>query len=154
MDVSRLQRPVEFQGDDETDTGLCQELFRRAADYIAGFSWCKSVIETHVGHCVGGIFALVLFRIEPARPDADEWIWVVVGDLPPAYIAPASEHPRDALADYIDQMARWVEAVRSGGSVDDLIPVNAAPTAEWATALATRLDFLRTEILPTMGDND
>ena len=57
-------------------------------------------------------------------------MWEVVGDLPSAYIAPASPSPHDALEDYIGQMLKWVDAVRDGRPVTDLIPVNTPPTRD------------------------
>jgi hypothetical protein len=150
VDVSRFPTPDEFKGDDPTDKALCAELFTRANDYLVSFSWCKSIKATYVGDCLGGILALMLFQIEPAGADVDEWIWVVVGDLPPAYIAPASPMPYDALEDYVDQMERWVIAVQSGASVDDLIPVNVAPSAALASELEKRLRFIRENVLPTV----
>jgi hypothetical protein len=115
MDLSRVRSLTQFGGEDEDDHQLSKDLLKEADSYIRAFAWCKSVKETYVGDCVGGIVALVLFRIEPAVRDVDEWIWVVVGDLPPAYIAPASPDPADALDDYIYQMSRWILAVRTGG---------------------------------------
>ena len=44
-------------------------------------------------------------------------------------------------------MRRWVEAVRAGGSLDDVIPVNAPPTSGNADDLAGRLGFLKANLL-------
>jgi hypothetical protein len=44
-------------------------------------------------------------------------------------------------------MTRWVEAVRAGTSLEDVIPVRAEPTLEHAAMLASRLQFIRDEIL-------
>ena len=154
MDVANFRRPAAFQGEDAKDTALCHGLFNEADRYIRSFDWCKSVRETYIGDCLGGIVAIVLFHIEPASADVDDWIWVVVGDLPPAYLAPAAAQPRQVLEDYIGQMATWVEAVRRGEPVNELIPVNASPTREWADALDSRLRLLRKSTLPHIGDAD
>ena len=45
-------------------------------------------------------------------------------------------------------MRKWVDAVKDGTSIDDLIPVNIAPIAENADRLDSRLNRLETEILP------
>jgi hypothetical protein len=89
----------------------------------------------------------LLCRIVPAEEAVDEWLWVVVGDLPPAYIV--TDNARDtpsALDAYTGEMERWIEAVRKGQSVADLIPVLTAdgsevidPTIEYAADLGTRL---------------
>jgi hypothetical protein len=44
-------------------------------------------------------------------------------------------------------MHEWVEAVRTGRPVENVIPVNVPPTVEWATELKTRLEFLQDKIL-------
>ena len=44
-------------------------------------------------------------------------------------------------------MTLWVDAVRRGVSLDDIIPVNAPPSRVNVDDLASRLDFLQNEIL-------
>lgn len=142
-------QPVEsFQGENSEDGALCREQFDGALRYVASFDWCGGINEIYVGHCIGGIISLLLVRIAPARANVDEWIWVVYGDLPPAYIAPADARPSEALAAYLHQMRRWVDAAQAGEPVDGLIPVNVPPTREWAEQLGRRLGFLETEVLP------
>ena len=75
-------------------------------------------------------------------------LWVVVGDLPPAYLV--TDDVPDALCalrDYIGLMRRWVAAVKAGEPVVDLIPVNAPATLANAEALRIRLDSLEHNIL-------
>jgi hypothetical protein len=79
---------------------------------------------------------------------------VVVGDLPPAYIAvDDAPNPACALDSYIGAMEDWVDSVKAGRPVDHLIPVNIAPTAENAAKLASRLKFLDEEILSFYADD-
>jgi hypothetical protein len=86
--------------------------------------------------------------LRPAAAGVDEWLWVVVGDLPPAYLV-ADGNPtwQEALAGYIDEMRRWVDAAMAGAPVDDLIPVNTPPTAEYAEMLGSRLRTLEETLL-------
>src|SRR2546429_5374748 len=52
------------------------------------------------------------------------WVWVVVGDLPSAYLdAEEAPTPVGALRRHIDIMRRWINAVRGQGPFDD----NVAP---------------------------
>jgi hypothetical protein len=148
LDFSKTVPEDQVQGDDEEDTQLLRELIARAKRYIEGFAWCKDLRETYFGLGVGGIFAVVLTRIEPAREDVDEWLWVVVGDLPPLYlVTDDAPNPAAALDAYIGEAERWVAAVRAGEPVDDLMPTGAPPTSEWADQLDSRLRFLDREIL-------
>ncbi len=91
---------------------------------------------------------MFLFEISPASSDVDRWIWVIVGDLPTAYVASDDcLTPATALDGYIGEMEEWVDAVESQRPVDDLIPVNTAATPENAVQLKKRLVFLRQHIL-------
>jgi hypothetical protein len=122
-------------------------MIREAETFLSGFRWCLEVRELYVGLAFPGVVAVFLMRIIPSE-DADEWLWVVVGDVPPAYLvlddAPTSA---DALRGYIEQMDRWVAAVKVGDSTDGIIPVNTAPTSEAADALETRLRLLEVGVL-------
>jgi hypothetical protein len=76
-------------------------------------------------------------------------VWVVVGDVPPAYVVhEPGDSWQDALAGYVSEMQRWVDAVRVGQQPgDDIIPVNAPATTENAELLASRLGFIRTRLV-------
>ena|ERR1700744_4000346 len=96
----------------------------------------------------GGIAAVFLFEIEPASTDVDGMLWVIVGDLPPAYLV-VEESPTalDALKTYLELMQEWVIAVREEKSTEECIPVNRPATRENADTLETRLNFLKKEFL-------
>ena len=148
MDLTRLTPVSRMAGDDPTDTALLRDLLDRAEGYLRSFQWCERIEEAYFGLGVGGIVAVFLFRIRPTKPDVDEWLWVISGDLPPAYlVTDNAPNPASALQVYVELMGEWVDAVLGGRAVDHLIPVNVPPTAEWATNLQGRLKFLREEIL-------
>ena len=48
----------------------------------------------------------------------------------------------------IDLMREWVEAVKAGNSIQDLIPVNAPPTIGNADDLERRLKFIEEHVVP------
>jgi hypothetical protein len=120
--------------------------FARA--YIDSFRWCESIKSDYVGMLFPGIVSVFLFNINPARPDVDDWMWVVVGDIPSAYIAcENAKNPAAALDAYIGAMEEWVAAAHAGDDVKNLIPVNVPPSIESAEHLQRRLNFLDSEIL-------
>jgi hypothetical protein len=136
-------------GGDEEDTKLLRAMSTEAQAYIQSFSWCKSIRETYFGDGYGGIIALFFFRIEPTKANVDEWLWVVVGDLPSAYLViDRSKNPSQALENYIDEMSKWVKLAKQGKSSKNVIPVNVAATPENAEALEGRLKFLREVMVP------
>jgi len=87
------------------------------------------------------------FTFRPPRA-VDDTLWVVVGDLPSAYLA-LDDAPtwREALQGYVYEMGQWVSAVKQGDSLDDVIPVAVEPTIEHAEMLASRLAFIEEKIL-------
>lgn len=123
--------------------GKLSELENAALNYIRSFSWSGDVLALFRGVHVPGILGIFLVRLHPAAAGVDEWLWLVVGDVPPAYlVADGNSTPADALEGYIREMRRWVHAARSGAPVDDLIPVNAPPTPDFADMLDRRLESL------------
>jgi hypothetical protein len=56
---------------------------------------------------VGGVVSTFLFRID-AEPNIDEWLWVVVGDLPSCYLV------TDRASDGIKASRRTVKSWRIG----------------------------------------
>lgn len=123
-----------------------------AVDFIASQKWCVKINDVYVGSVFPGILAIFLIKIEPINDDVDEQVWVVVGDLPSAYITYEGDTrtPLEALLVYIDVMGDWVDAVRNGDDLNSVIPVDVEPTLENAESLESRLEFLKKVIVPEM----
>ena len=137
-------------GDDEEDTRLLRAMSSRAQEYILSFSWCRSIRAAYFGDGCGGVVALFLYRIESSEANVDEWLWVVVGDVPPAYLViDDCKTPSQALEGYIDEMSKWVVLAKKGRTSKRVIPVNAPATPEYAEALEGRLKFLRDVMVPS-----
>ncbi|HEX9217950.1 MAG TPA: hypothetical protein VF864_13320 [Gemmatimonadales bacterium] len=125
-----------------------RELAERTQDFVQSFAWCDRVTASSMAFAVAGVIGVFKVDLVPALPAADPTVWVVVGDLPPAYLAyEAGDTWQDALRGYVEEMGLWVQAVRDGKSVQELIPVNVPPTMIYAEQLNTRLEFIRTEFL-------
>jgi len=152
VDLSAVT-PVSAQmGDSDTDSSMLLTMASDARRFLESFEWCKAVSEQYFGMGVGGVVAVFLCRITPATAEVDEWLWVVVGDVPFAFlVTEEAPTPLLALNAYVREMERWVQAAKTGGPVDDLIPVNVAATSEWGSRLESRLAFIRSEILRSRG---
>jgi hypothetical protein len=102
-------------------------------------------------------FAIFFFHIQPGKPDIDPWIWIMTGDLPPAYLPLADcESPSEAFEMYVDGMNRWVEFARQGraGTEEDGVPpVNVPATPKWAEQLHQRMITLEKFLGPIFRDN-
>ncbi len=156
--ASSLIPAAKMKGDDAVDTRLLRKMSEEARRYISSFSWCGSVVDSYFGGGVGGIFAVFFFHIQPSRHGISPWIWIMVGDIPPAYL-PLDDcsSPAKAFRTYIRGMSQWVEFAREGkhGTVEQGVPpVNVPATAEWAERLNQRLFGLTTALQGIFQDED
>lgn len=149
VNIENMKSVDLIEGEDADETKLLKEMAKEARDFLCSHKWCERVDDQHLAFGVGGVVAVFLVQITPAATNVDPYLWVVVGNLPPAYmVIDGSPTGADALDGYCSLMEEWVEAVKNGESIDDLIPVNVPPTREWADQLSGRLDFLKSKILP------
>lgn len=148
-------RAVEFRWYDvvgEPWPSNASMLQREARAFLQGHRWCRSVRSLTLISRIEGVVGLFYAEIDPEPSSgADEAIWVIVGDLPPAYLdIPSVPTPREAVEAYISLLEEWVEAVTEGKPLDDLLPVYSCfdwvlvpPTMRYAKMLRARLPLLR-----------
>lgn len=115
--------------------------------FLLGQKWCKKILNGYLDIAWEGILGVFWFEIEPTIKDVDSTTWVIVGDLPSAYICNDNPNGVSALDAYVHEMQSWVDAVRAGQAVDDLITVNVSPTIEFADMLESRLRFIQGRLL-------
>jgi hypothetical protein len=148
VDTTKVIPVALMKGEDEEETAGLNEMLEEATDYLKSFSWVREVKAAYLGIGFPKIVGVFLFEIDSSKEDIDDKVWVVVGDLPPAYItAEDAPNPATALDAYIGAMEQWVAAAKTGRGVENLIPVNVPPTIENAERLESRLRFLDKEIL-------
>ena len=147
--ISGVVPIAEMTGDDEEDSALLQKAYLEARSFLLAHKWCLGIGEAYFGAGLGGIVAVFLAAIDPVPTGVDEWLWVVVGDVPPAYLVlDDCPTPIAALKAYIGLMREWVALARDGISSRKVIPVNVPSTPENATMLQDRLDTIANTILP------
>jgi hypothetical protein len=120
-------------------------LHKEAQDYLGSFDWCldikKSWYESDVSsYDIVGVF---LFEIEPVNNNVDDFIWVIVGDLPPVYLDKSVASGIEAIEIYCDLMEDWIDTVKKGRSLEECFPVANEPSNENAELLETRIGLLR-----------
>lgn len=131
-----------------------RELANEAVRFLKSHSWCGPVRSCELGFAVAGVVGVFKITFEPARRNVDAVLWVITGDLPPAYlVTDAAPDWQSAMAAYVREMKKWVAAVRDGTSTADVIPVNVAPTSEHAEMLESRLDFIQREFIEVPAEN-
>lgn len=148
VDFSKVKEWFEYLEDVGEDKDEASSMCQEAKEFLEYYDWCLEIKKSYIGMFYPGIIAIFLFNIKPSRTDVDEWIWVVVGDLPPAYLTTEEcPNPASALDGYIGAMLEWVDAAQQNKSVAELIPVNVPATKKNAEMLKVRLDFLDEKIL-------
>lgn len=148
VDVRRMIEIKKLDSSELEHVGELVSLSREAESFLRSFEWCVRIVNGWLDRGWGYIVAVFLFSIEPADDSIPDCVWVIVGDLPPAYID-VQDNPNGACAldAYVTEMQNWVDNVMNNRSVADLIPVNAPPTKEYAEMLQSRIDVIRKEIL-------
>ena len=126
-----------------------KQLAKEARNYLQSFSWCLTIKTGWLAYSCGYIVGLFYFEIVPdISKGADSHVWVIVGDLPPAYIdilnAPSAHR---ALELYIHLMEEWASKVNNGDDISDCYPVNAPATQEYANMLTSRMNLLKEDHL-------
>jgi hypothetical protein len=144
--------PVEeIVGDDEEDTQLLNEMVEMARNYIASHKWHLPISAMYLVFGIGGIAAVFLVEFEGKIGGTDDRLWIVVGDLPPAYmIVVEDDTAQQALEAYCQLMDDWIAAVSTSGHFGEVFPVSAPPTQEHADMLHDRIEYLRNEIVPNV----
>lgn len=148
IDLDELQEELEIKGDDAEDTGLLREMAADARTYIKSYRWCPPVANVYFAFGVGGIVGVFLIQFEEAIEGSDDALWVVVGDLPSAYlVVEPGDDGMSALRRYCSMMEEWAYSVLNGNPLDECFPVAAEATQQHGEMLSQRMAFIRTEIL-------
>ncbi len=149
MQTDALIPESSIVGDDEDDTRLLRELASRARNYVGSFHWSVPVKDLYLGVGIGGVVAVFLIHFTKPVAETDEYLWVVVGDVPSAYfVTDDAPDPLSALHVYCELMDDWVKAVRGGTVGEDVFPVEAPEDEEHAAMLEQGLAFIRGKLLP------
>ncbi len=137
------------------------EMGAEAERFLTAHRWCGRVTGAFLAWGVAGVLAVFYFEIEPASPNADDAVWVIVGDVPPAYMdVPSCPTPLSAVDAYATCMEDWANDVLAGRSVAEDIPVyyrdstNPVPaTPEMAEMVLSRMGTIGRIILPAMEED-
>lgn len=149
IDTSAFQEEFKITGDDPDDTELLREMAIEARAYVEDHDWSPPVTSIHLAFGIGGVVAAFLVQFDEVIEDTDDdALWIVVGDLPSAYVVvEPGDDGEAALSRYCELMEDWAFNVLKGHSLDDSFPVAAEATQENAEMLGQRIAFIRTEIL-------
>jgi len=147
--VSGVVPAEQMFGDDADDTVRLEADLQAARRYLLSQKWCFGIRNMYFGAGLGSIVAVFLAELDQPANGVDEWLWAVVGDVPPAYmVVDDCPTPIAALEAYVELMRAWVELARKGKQSDEVFPVNVLATPENAEKLQKRLDSLKMAVIP------
>jgi hypothetical protein len=154
IDTSDFQEESKITGDDSDDTELLREMATEARAFLEDYEWCPPIRSVHLALGIGGVVAVFLFQFDEVIDDTeDDALWIIVGDLPSAYVIVEPGDDGDAaLRRYCELMEDWAFNVLKGNSLDESFPVAAEASHENAEMLSQRIAFIRTEILEDRGE--
>lgn len=131
-----------------------KELAIEAKNFLLSHRWCREITGGYLAFAVAGVIGVFLFDIIPSHPEVDSTLWVITGDIPPAYlVTDDADSWQDALEGYVYEMHKWVNAVRNHESLDGIIQVSAEPTLEHAEMLEGRLNFIQNNLINVPSDS-
>lgn len=94
-----------------------------AAEFLASHSWFVRVTKSHLVLELTPMLSLVRAEVE-VKSSATAEMWVIIGDLPPAYIDRGiCRTPLDAFMGYVGELEAWADAATQGQSLSEYMPV-------------------------------
>jgi hypothetical protein len=128
---------------------LCKE----AETYLLDFKWCRTIKNSFLYTNIGYVLCIFLFEIDNTQSKDDNFLWVIVGDLPAMYLdVYGAKTTKEALEGYVELAEDWINNIKTGQSVNDCYPFKAEPTLEMAELLERRTLFIRNQLLNNVDD--
>jgi len=129
------------------------KVHQEAVTYLMGFAWCNKVINSYVYLNLGSALCVFLFKIENNASIDDNYLWVIVGDIPPMYLdIYGPKTTKEVLEDYIHLAQDWINHVKEGKSIKSCYPFKAEPTMEMAALLEKRTSFMKNTLISNIKD--
>lgn len=150
VDTSSLIPDGLLRGQTERETQQLQQYAQRARAFLESFAWCTGVRQLLYGVGAGGVIA-VFFADVLVKGKAREWLWVVTGDLPAAYLPEqAARTPCAALAAYCEGAAAWAAAVQRHALGPEHLALAVEASAAVARDVAAKVGTVQRLVLPAL----
>lgn len=150
VDTTTLIPDASLRGQTERETQYLQEYARRARALLESFVWCTGIRQLLYGVGAGGVIA-VFFADVLIKGKTREWLWVVTGDLPAAYLPEsAGPTPCAALSAYCEGAAAWAAAVLAGALGPQHLALSAEASPEVAREVAAKVATVQRLVLPVL----
>jgi hypothetical protein len=153
LDVTNMKNIINIEPGKDDKYSLF-EFAKEAKKFVASQRWVDRVFDGYLAKGFDGILGIFYFEVLPKSKKLDSEIWVITGDLPPAYFSTDYlPEPINVLDSYICEMRIWINAVKRGDSVEELIPVKVPAEPKYAQILKDRMDFLEKNVVKGFKSN-
>jgi hypothetical protein len=124
-----------------------------ATEYLNSFKWCTTIKKGYLSKEWGYRLCVFYFEIETIAQTINS-VWVIVGDMPPAYIdTKHAASPSQALDRYVILMEDWISHVKTGQSVVECYPVHVEPVEKYADMLIQRTEKIKNFFIPELSNS-
>jgi hypothetical protein len=125
---------------DATSVGVRAQAVHAAA-FLASHSWWPGLERMYFAVGLPPLACCFLVHLRsPVGDEADEWLWVVSGDVPAAwFVSDRVREPIDALRVYVELAASWLRAAPRDVRAGQVFPFRSARTAAARSQLAANL---------------
>jgi hypothetical protein len=129
------------------------EMHEEAKAYLMDFAWCRKIIQSYIYLNLGSNLCIFLFKIDNIASNDDDFLWVIVGDIPSMYLdIHGPRTTKQVLEDYVRLAEDWIDHVKLGKSIKNCYPFTAEPTIEMATLLEKRTLFMKNTLIDNIDD--
>ncbi|MEO6851105.1 MAG: hypothetical protein ABI166_10760 [Mucilaginibacter sp.] len=140
--------------DINVDTEFYSELedqYLKAETYLKTFRWCKEIKACSLYANLGKVFCIFLFEIDNTASVEDDFLWIIVGDIPSMYLDTfGAKSTKEVIENYVGLAEDWINNIKAGKDVYDCYPFNAEPTLELADLLEKKISFMKSELIENM----
>ena len=124
------------------------KLAKKASAYLYSHIWCNKIEKQWLVANWENLFAIFFFKITTNTKDTNEYVWLVVGDLPSICIdVESATNEQEVVKAYITIMEDWIKCVHNKGDIKKCYPINVPPTKGYADMLNTRISLIKEHIL-------
>jgi hypothetical protein len=149
VDTSSFPTGENLDYESEEEVEQLEVLRAEAWRYLHTYRWDPPIADLVLAFGIGTILALFLARREPGTRPEDAERWVVVGNLPSMHFeTDDAPTPAVALRLYCAIAQDWADNVLDGRDLSESYPIPVSPTRQHAEILLSRIDFIRTKLIP------
>ena len=149
VDTSSFPVGINIDYESAGEVAALADLEADAWAFMNSWRWTPPIQDLVLAFGLGGVLGLYLVQFGPGGKPGDAERWVVVGDGPSMHFeADTFPTPALALGLYCDLAQDWATCVLEELDLSECYPIPVAPTQEHAHMLLSRVEFIRSELMP------